>query len=97
MQVGYRLFDTASCYGSEGALGAALAEAFQSGVVKREEVFVTSKLWDDQHDDPVAAITKSLKYINLHLLNNLCFILESIFSCRYITNVIIAGICSWNT
>ncbi|GLJ48227.1 hypothetical protein SUGI_1018300 [Cryptomeria japonica] len=74
LKIGYRFFDTASCYGSEGALGAALTEAFQSGVVKREEVFVLTKLWDDEHDDPLAAITKSLKnlqleYLDLYLLH----------------------------
>ncbi|TJX41480.1 aldo/keto reductase [Soehngenia saccharolytica] len=69
LQVGYRHFDTAAIYGSEGALGAGLKEAFQSGLVKREEVFVATKLWDDQHDDPVAAITKSLKNLQLEYLD----------------------------
>ncbi|GLJ48223.1 hypothetical protein SUGI_1018230 [Cryptomeria japonica] len=74
LKVGYRQFDTASCYGSEGTLGAALKEAFQSGDIKREEVFVTTKLWDDEHDDPLAAITRSLKnlqleYVDLYLVH----------------------------
>ncbi|GLJ48218.1 hypothetical protein SUGI_1018180 [Cryptomeria japonica] len=74
VEVGYRHFDTASYYGSEGTLGGALKEAFQSGHIKREEVFVTTKLWDDKHDDPLATITKSLKnlqleYVDLYLLH----------------------------
>ncbi|XP_057838760.2 deoxymugineic acid synthase 1 [Cryptomeria japonica] len=74
MQVGYRHFDTASYCGSEGALGAALKEAFQSGLVRREEVFVTTKLWGDEHDDPVAAISRrlenlQLEYVDLFLLH----------------------------
>ncbi|GLJ48219.1 hypothetical protein SUGI_1018190 [Cryptomeria japonica] len=69
LQVGYRHFDTASYYGSEGALGASLTEAFQRGDVKREEVFVTTKLWDDEHDDPPAAITKSLKHLQLEYVD----------------------------
>ncbi|GLJ54866.1 hypothetical protein SUGI_1178250 [Cryptomeria japonica] len=74
LQVGYRHFDTASFYGSEGAVGAALMEAFQSGFVKREQVFVTTKLWGDEHDDPLAAISRSLKnlqleYVDLYLVH----------------------------
>uniref|UniRef100_A0A0D6QX86 NADP-dependent oxidoreductase domain-containing protein n=1 Tax=Araucaria cunninghamii TaxID=56994 RepID=A0A0D6QX86_ARACU len=74
LQVGYRHFDTASYYGSECALGAALTEAFQSGIVKREEVFVTTKLWGDEHDEPLAAINRSLKnlqleYVDLYLIH----------------------------
>ncbi|GLJ48220.1 hypothetical protein SUGI_1018200 [Cryptomeria japonica] len=74
LKVGYRHFDTASCYDSQDTLGAALKEAFQSGDIKREEVFVTTKLWDDEHDDPLAAITKSLKnlqleYVDLYLVH----------------------------
>eukprot|EP01018_Ginkgo_biloba_P024804 Gb_31079 [translate_table: standard] len=63
LQVGYRHFDTASVYGSEPALGEALNDAFQSGVVKRDEVFVTSKLWNDDHDDPVSALKTTLEEI----------------------------------
>eukprot|EP01018_Ginkgo_biloba_P024806 Gb_31083 [translate_table: standard] len=69
LQVGYRHFDTASVYGSEHALGEALNEAFQSGVVKRDEVFVNSKLWNDAHDDPVSALKTSLEKLQLEYLD----------------------------
>eukprot|EP01018_Ginkgo_biloba_P024816 Gb_30795 [translate_table: standard] len=74
LQVGYRHFDTASVYGAEHALGEALNEAFQSGIVKRDEVFVTSKLWNDDHDDPVSALKTSLdklqlEYLDLYLIH----------------------------
>ncbi|KAH9331657.1 hypothetical protein KI387_003765 [Taxus chinensis] len=74
LQVGYRHFDTASAYRSEHALGEALNAAFQSGLVKREDVFVTTKLWCSEHDDPVAAIKNSLKnlqleYVDLYLIH----------------------------
>eukprot|EP01018_Ginkgo_biloba_P024800 Gb_06778 [translate_table: standard] len=69
LQVGYRHFDTASIYGSEHALGEALNEAFQSGVVKRDEVFVNSKLWNDAHDDPVSALKTSLEKLQLEYLD----------------------------
>ena len=41
LQTGYRLIDTAACYGNERAVGQAMAE---SGI-PRGEIFVTSKVW----------------------------------------------------
>eukprot|EP01018_Ginkgo_biloba_P024916 Gb_04871 [translate_table: standard] len=69
LEVGYRHFDTATLYRSESALGAALNDAFRSGVVKRIEVFVTSKLWSDDHDDPVSALKLSLQELQLEYLD----------------------------
>ncbi len=46
---GYRLIDCASCYGNEPEIGQVLAQAFAEGVVKREELFITSKVWNDKH------------------------------------------------
>ncbi|XP_057868588.2 NADPH-dependent aldo-keto reductase, chloroplastic-like [Cryptomeria japonica] len=74
LQVGYRHFDTASFYRTEHALGEALNSAFQSGIVSREDVFVTTKLANTEHDDPVAAINNSLKnlqleYVDLYLIH----------------------------
>ncbi|XP_057823245.2 non-functional NADPH-dependent codeinone reductase 2 [Cryptomeria japonica] len=74
LQVGYRHFDTARVYGSEHALGKALNSAFQSGLVSREDVFVTTKLRNTEHDDPVAAIKDSLinlqlEYVDLFLIH----------------------------
>ncbi|GLJ18628.1 hypothetical protein SUGI_0331960 [Cryptomeria japonica] len=74
LEVGYRHFDTASLYGSEIALGDALKEAFQNGVVTRDEVFVTTKLWSEDLEDPVNALKTSLKnmqleYVDLYLIH----------------------------
>ncbi len=62
-QVGYRHFDTAMLYGTEAALGDALVEAFSTGLVKREEIFVTTKLWiTDNHPAAVLpALQTSLR------------------------------------
>src|SRR5512142_1503610 len=45
---GYRHFDCASVYGNEREVGAALEEIIKSGI-KREELWVTSKVWNDKH------------------------------------------------
>ncbi|CAN1159122.1 NADPH-dependent aldo-keto reductase, chloroplastic [Linum perenne] len=70
LQVGYRHFDTAKIYGSEPAVGDALADAFAEGnVVEREDVFVTSKLWGSDHHDPVSALRRTLKNLRMEYLD----------------------------
>ncbi|CAL1371618.1 unnamed protein product [Linum trigynum] len=69
LQMGYRHFDTAKIYGSEPAVGAALADAFHQGKVAREDVFVTSKLWGSDHHDPVSALRRTLKNLRMEYLD----------------------------
>ncbi|KAJ4711020.1 NADPH-dependent codeinone reductase-like protein [Melia azedarach] len=72
IKLGYRHFDTASLYGTEKALGEAIAEALGLGLVSsREELFITSKLWcDDAHPDLVfPALKKSLRTLQLEYLD----------------------------
>ena len=45
LQYGYRHIDGAHFYGNEEEIGETLAEVFREGKLKREDVFVTSKLW----------------------------------------------------
>ena len=45
LKAGYRLIDCARFYGNEAAIGEALQDCFKLGIVKREDVFITSKLW----------------------------------------------------
>ncbi|KAJ9622787.1 D-xylose reductase [Taxawa tesnikishii (nom. ined.)] len=47
---GYRLFDGACDYGNEVEAGKGVARAIQEGIVKREELFIVSKLWNSFHD-----------------------------------------------
>lgn len=69
-EVGYRHFDCAAVYGNESQIGAVLKELFRTGV-KRESVWVTSKLWNDMHseEDVVPACRKSLADLQLDYLD----------------------------
>jgi alcohol dehydrogenase (NADP+) len=49
LELGYRHLDCAHIYGNETTIGRALADAFAAGDVRREDVWVTSKLWNDRH------------------------------------------------
>src|SRR5665647_3602417 len=49
IKMGYRHIDCASVYGNEKEIGAALQEVFAEGIVKREELWITSKVWNDKH------------------------------------------------
>ncbi|XP_027368960.1 NAD(P)H-dependent 6'-deoxychalcone synthase-like isoform X1 [Abrus precatorius] len=72
MKVGYRHFDTATLYGSEHALGEAIAEALQLGLISsRDDLFITSKLWcSDNHPHLVLpTLRKSLQALKLDYLD----------------------------
>ena len=45
IKTGYRLIDTAAVYMNEEAVGVAIKEAIDTGLVKREDLFITTKLW----------------------------------------------------
>ncbi|MFY9712850.1 MAG: aldo/keto reductase [Microbacterium sp.] len=63
LEIGYRHIDTAAIYGNEEGVGAAIAK---SGIA-RDELFITTKLWNDRHegDAPNAAIAESLEKLGL--------------------------------
>jgi diketogulonate reductase-like aldo/keto reductase len=67
LQIGYRLIDTAKMYGNEKDVGESLRE---SGV-PREEVFVTTKLWNSDHgyQSTIDACNRSLKTLGLSHLD----------------------------
>jgi diketogulonate reductase-like aldo/keto reductase len=49
LEVGFRHFDCAERYRNEAAVGNAMQDAFKVGTVRREDVFVTTKLWNSNH------------------------------------------------
>jgi diketogulonate reductase-like aldo/keto reductase len=49
LEVGFRHFDGAERYRNEEAVGEAIQEVFKAGTVRREDVFVTTKLWNTNH------------------------------------------------
>jgi alcohol dehydrogenase (NADP+) len=68
--VGYRHIDCASVYLNEHLIGHSLREAMQGGI-KREELWITSKLWNDKHgeEDVIPACEQSLKDLQLDYLD----------------------------
>ena len=71
IRVGYRHFDCAACYGNEAQIGEVFAEAFSEGEVRREELFIVSKVWNDMHGqgDVLLACAKTLKDLQLEALD----------------------------
>ena len=49
LEVGFRHFDCAERYRNEAAIGEAMQEIFKKGTIKREDVFVTTKIWNTNH------------------------------------------------
>lgn len=49
LDTGYRHLDCAPIYGNEAEVGQALSDSVEAGIVERDDVWVTSKLWNDAH------------------------------------------------
>ncbi|KAJ8530233.1 hypothetical protein K7X08_037068 [Anisodus acutangulus] len=69
LKIGYRHFDCAADYQNEAEVGEALAEAFQTGLVKREDLFITTKLWNSDHGHVLEACKDSLEKLRLDYLD----------------------------
>jgi len=67
-EVGYRHFDCASVYGNEDVVGPSLQTIMQRGI-PREELWITSKVWNDRHDDVLASCRQSLADLQLDYLD----------------------------
>jgi alcohol dehydrogenase (NADP+) len=71
LQLGYRHIDCAAIYGNEAEIGAALANSQREGQVRREELWITSKLWNDCHSPEQVrpALEKTLRDLQLDQLD----------------------------
>lgn len=49
LRIGYRHIDCAPIYGNEAEVGQALADSFKEGVTSRDQLWITSKLWNNSH------------------------------------------------
>lgn len=70
LQNGYKLIDGAYCYGNEDEVGEGLKEAFAAGV-KREDIFVVTKVWATYNTRVAEALDKSLKSLGLEYVDAL--------------------------
>ena len=68
---GYRFIDCASVYGNEDEIGRVFAKLFGEGVVTRDEMFITSKVWNDMHGkgDVLLSCAQTLKDLQLDYLD----------------------------
>ncbi len=71
LENGYKHIDCAATYGNEAEVGEAFKEIFGKGEVKRDDVWVTSKLWNNAHkkEDVIPALKKTLDDLNLEYLD----------------------------
>lgn len=76
IEAGYRHFDSASDYGNEQQVGEGIARAIKDGLCSREDLWITSKLWNTYHGEAHVgpAMQKSLDdlkldYLDLYLIH----------------------------
>lgn len=69
IRLGYRHIDCASVYMNEKEIGGAIKEAIDAGYCTREELFITSKVWNDAHHRVIESCEQSLQDLGLDYLD----------------------------
>ena len=71
IQCGYRLIDCAAVYQNEKQIGAVLGRLFTENVIRRKDLFITSKVWNDMHGEGqvLTSCQKSLQDLGLEYLD----------------------------
>jgi diketogulonate reductase-like aldo/keto reductase len=76
LEAGFRQLDTAERYRTESVVGEAMQEVFKAGKIKRQDVFIATKLWNNNHrlERVAPAFEASLKklqldYVDLYLIH----------------------------
>lgn len=71
IKLGYTHFDCAPIYGNQSEIGLAIHDAINEDNMKRENLFITSKLWNDSHhpDDVIPSIKQTLKELQLDYID----------------------------
>lgn len=108
IKTGYRLIDTAYSYGNEKAVGEAVKKAIDLGLVKREELFITTKAYIQQmgYEKTLAAFNESLgklglDYLDLYLIHmpfgnyyGAWCAMEELYGCEKIRAI---GVCNFDS
>jgi diketogulonate reductase-like aldo/keto reductase len=82
LEVGFRHFDCAERYRNEEAVGSAMQAPFTAGIIRREDVFVTTKLWNTNHrpERVKPAFDASLRRLQLDYVD--CYLIHTPFAFR---------------
>ncbi len=80
LEVGFRHFDCAERYRNEQAVGDAMQEVFKAGAIRREDVFITTKLWNTNHrpERVRAAFEGSCRRLHIDYVD--CYVIHTPFA-----------------
>ncbi|HLZ66577.1 MAG TPA: aldo/keto reductase, partial [Aliidongia sp.] len=77
LEAGFRHLDCSERYRNESAVGEAMQEVFEAGKIRREDVFVTTKLWNNNHrpERVLPAFEASLRRLQLDYVD--CYLIHT--------------------
>src|ERR1700744_1949559 len=80
LEVGFRHFDCAERYRNEAVIGEAMQEVFKAGAVRREDVFITTKIWNTNHrpERVRAAFDGSCRRLQINYVD--CYVIHTPFA-----------------